>query len=177
LAEKLKLAQLQNLAGCALQHLLCSLFAWTIIIAFSCLRTSLMAEAAGLYVGLVASISTIIQLSGIVAEYLRNTAGATEQKRKLLKEIVSTTAILDELKWKAQSPEWVNTLEVIQQPKGPLQLFKSALQILENKAKPSNNRFMKVTKRFIFHFEKGEYEEILAKIERGKSNFMIELGL
>jgi len=136
-----------------------------------------MAEVAGLYVGLVASIGTLIQLSGIVVEYLRNTAGAPEQKRKLLNEIVSTTAILDDLQRKAQSPEWSNTLDLLQQPKGPLELFKSALQTLENKAKPSNNRFMKVTKRFIFHFEKGEYEEILAKIERSKSNFMIVLGL
>jgi len=136
-----------------------------------------MAEVAGLYVGLVASIGTLIQLSGIVAEYLRNMAGAPEQKRKLLNEIVSTTTILDDLQRKAQSPEWSNTLDLLQQPKGPLELFKSALQALENKTKPSNNRFMKVTKRFIFHFEKGEYEEIFAKIERSKSNFMIVLGL
>ena len=39
-----------------------------------------MAEVAGLYVGLVASIGTLIQLSGIVVEYLRNTAGGTKAK-------------------------------------------------------------------------------------------------
>lgn len=64
-----------------------------------------MAEVAGLYIGLVASIGTLLQLSEIVVEYLRNTAGATEQKQKLLNEIVSTNALLDDLKRKTQSLE------------------------------------------------------------------------
>lgn len=82
-----------------------------------------MAEVAGLYVGLVASIGTLIQLSGIVVEYLRNTAGAPEQKRKLLNEIVSTTAILDDLQRKAQSPEWYT------RPAATTQRSSGALQI------------------------------------------------
>jgi F0F1-type ATP synthase delta subunit len=139
-------------------------------------RLPIMAEVAGVYVGLVASIGTLLQLSEIVVEYLCNTARATEQKRRLLNEIVSTNALLDDLKRKAQAPEWGNTLGLLQ-PQGSLELFKSVLQELETKARLSNNRFLKVTKRLIFHFEKEEYEKILAKIERSKSTFMMALGL
>ena len=39
-----------------------------------------VAEVVGVYVGIVASIGTISQLSEIVLEYLRKTAGANEEK-------------------------------------------------------------------------------------------------
>jgi hypothetical protein len=129
------------------------------------------------YVGFVASVGTLIQLSEIVVEYLRNTAGAKEEKKKLITEIVSTRALLDELRGKAKPPTWNNTVEMMERPDGPLQVLESVLKKLEAKAKPSNNRFVKVTSRFIFHFEKGEYEEVLREIGTSKANFMMVLGL
>jgi hypothetical protein len=57
---------------------------------------------------------------------------------------------------------------------GPLELFKSALEKLESKAKSSS---MQTARRFTWHFEKGEYEDCLSKIERSKSNLILVLNL
>jgi hypothetical protein len=134
-------------------------------------------DPVSLYVGFVASIGTLIQLSEIVVEYLRNTAGAKEEKKKLIMEIVSTRALLNELRGRAKEPDWNNTVTLMERPDGPLKVLELALKNLEAIARPSNNRFAKVTSRFIFHFEKGEYEVMLSKIQRSKSDFMMALGL
>jgi F0F1-type ATP synthase delta subunit len=136
-----------------------------------------MAEALGLYVGIVASIGSIIQLSESVVQYLRNTAKASEDKEKLLTEIFASNTLLEKLREKAGSPEWKHTLESMEAAEGPLECLKSALQALETKAQRKKNRFRKVTKHLIWHFDKAEYAEILSKIERSKSNFMIALDL
>jgi hypothetical protein len=60
-----------------------------------------MAEPTSLYVSLMASIGTLIQLSETVVDYLRSTAGAKKEKEKLLAEIISTFALVNELKNKS----------------------------------------------------------------------------
>ena len=137
-----------------------------------------MAEPLSLYVGIVGGIGAIIQLSETVVAYLRNTVRATKEIEKLLTEIVTTTALLQKLREKAKSPEWKHTRESMEAADGSLKLLESALQVLERKARLEKNRFRKVTKRLIWHFEKGgEYAEILSKIESSKSTFTIALGL
>ena len=136
-----------------------------------------MAEALGLYVGIVASIGSVIQLSEIVLEYLRNTAGANEEKKALLLEIYATNILLKELEAKAKAPEWKNTLESMQKPDGSLEMYRSALKAAEEKLQPAKNPFVKVTKRLVWHFQKGEFAEILAKIARSKSTFDTLLNL
>ena len=61
-----------------------------------------VAEAVGVYVGIVASIGTISQLSEIVLEYLRKTAGANEEKNALPLESTRTN-IFKELEGKSES--------------------------------------------------------------------------
>jgi len=136
-----------------------------------------MAEPLSLYVGIVGGIGAIIQLSETVVAYLRNTVRATKEIEKLLTEIVTTTALLQKLREKAKSPEWKHTRESMEAADGSLKLLESALQVLERKAQLEKNRFRKVTNRLIWHFEKGEYAEILSKIESSKSTFTIALGL
>jgi hypothetical protein len=136
-----------------------------------------MAEALGVYVGIVSSIGAIIALSESVVGYLRNTARATEEKEKLLADIVATTALLKKLQEKAGSPEWKNTRESMEAADGPLKRLESALKVLEAKAQPSKNRFRNVTKRLIWHFDKGEYAEILSSIQSSKLDFTTALGL
>lgn len=136
-----------------------------------------MAEAVGLYTGIVASIGTILQLSKEVAEYIRNTVGANEQRRELLRDITAVDALLRELERKAKLPEWKNTLKSIQGSDSPLALLESALVELQKKLQRPDNRFKRVTKRLVWHFQKEEYEEILSKIERSKSTLSILLNL
>jgi hypothetical protein len=136
-----------------------------------------MAEAVGLYTGIVASVGTILQLSKEVAEYIRNTVGANEQRRELLRDITAVDALLRELERKAKLPEWKNTLKSIQGPDSPLALLESALLELQKKLQRPDNRFKRVTKQLVWHFQKEEYEEILSKIERSKSTLSILLNL
>ena len=136
-----------------------------------------MADPLSLYVGIVAGIGTLIQLSEIVLEYLRNTAGANEEKKNLLLEISATNILLKELEGKAKVPELKNTLESMQRPDGPLEMYRSALKAAEEKLQPAKNPFIKVTKRLVWHFRKGEFAEILAKITRSKSDFVTLLTL
>ena len=136
-----------------------------------------MAEALGLYVGIVASIGSIIQFSEIVLGYVRNTAGANEEKMSLLLEISATNILLKELEGKAKAPEWKKTLESMQKLDGPLEIYTSALKSAEEKLQPSKNPFAKVTNRLVWHFQKGEFADILSKINRSKSDFSTLLNL
>jgi hypothetical protein len=136
-----------------------------------------MAEALGLYTGIVASIGTLIQLSEIVVEYIRITAGANDEKKAMLLEITETNILLKELEGKAQALEWKKTLESVQKADGPLERYRSALTEVEDKLQPSKNRFAKVTKRFVWYFQKEEFTEILAKISRSKMDFSTLLNL
>jgi hypothetical protein len=136
-----------------------------------------MAEAIGLYTGIVASVGTILQLSKEVAEYIRNTVGANEQRRELLRDITAVDALLKELERKTKQPEWKNTLKTLQTPESPLPLIESALVELRNKLQQPDNRFKRVTKRLVWHFKKEEYEEILTKMERSKATLSILLNL
>jgi hypothetical protein len=130
-------------------------------------------------VATIAAIGTIIQLSEIVFEYIRKTAGASDQKKALLLEISASICLLKELKSRAEShiPEWANTLELMRKPDGPLKDYESALNELQEKLRPSNNPFGKVSGRFVWYFRKGEMDDILSKISRSKSNFNTLLTL
>jgi hypothetical protein len=138
---------------------------------------SIMAEALGLYVGIVASIGTLLQLSEIVIEYIRNTAGAENEMKELLIEVTATRKLLAQLQEAAKAPEWKNTVESLEEAGGPLDVLKSSLKELETKATNSKKGFKNITKRLIWHFEKGELESILAKIERGNSRLNTALNL
>jgi hypothetical protein len=136
-----------------------------------------MADPVGLYVGIVASIGTLIQLSETVFEYIRKTSGANEEKKALLLEISATNILLRELERKAKAPEWEKTLKSLEEPDGPLELYRSALKSAEEKLKPSKNPFAKVTERFVWYFQKGEFTEILANIGRIKAIFDTRFNL
>jgi hypothetical protein len=136
-----------------------------------------MAEAVGLYMGLVASIGAVIEYSQVVLEYIRNTAGANEEKKALLLEITSTNIFLEDLKRKAKASELKNTLESMEKPDGPLEMYRSALKMAEEKLEPGKYPFVRLTKRLAWHFQKGEFVEILDKIKRSKSAFDTLLNL
>jgi hypothetical protein len=136
-----------------------------------------MAEVMGLYIGIVASIGTLLQLSKQVAGYITDTAGANQQKTDLLKEVNATTALLDDLESKMKSPGQHKPTQSIGRLDEPLELLGTALKTLESKLRPSHNPFIKVTKRWVWHFQKDELTEILSQVERSKSSLSIALHL
>lgn len=84
-------------------------------------------EAAGLYLGIVSSIGSIIQFSETLLEYIRKTVGANEEKKALLLEISDTNVLLKQLEGKAKAPEWKKTNESMQKVDGLLKSYRSTL--------------------------------------------------
>lgn len=134
-----------------------------------------MADPLSLYGGIVASIATLIQMSETVRKYIITTAGVNEEKEALLREINSAKELLQKLETKASAPEWKNTLESMQEPKGYLESYRSALQEVVEKLKPSTTRVGKVTSTLTWYFKKGEFADILSKVHRSRENFEILL--
>jgi hypothetical protein len=128
-----------------------------------------MAEAVGLYTGIFASLGSIIAFSDTVFEYARKVAGAKEDKRKLLLEITAMTTMLKDLEEKAKARKLKNTQDLMRSD-GPLQLYKSALEDAEKKLRP-DNRFIKVTQRFVWYFQRGEFDDIIGRIVRSHATF------
>jgi hypothetical protein len=128
-----------------------------------------MAEAVGLYTGIVASLGSIIAFSDTVFEYARKVAGAKEDKRKLLLEITAMTTMLKDLEEKAKARNLKNIQDLMRSD-GPLQLYKSALEDAEKKLRP-DNRFIKVTQRFVWYFQRGEFDDIIGRIVRSHATF------
>jgi hypothetical protein len=128
-----------------------------------------MAEPLSLYTGIVASLGSIIAFSETVFEYARKLAGAKEDKRKLLLEITAMTTVLKDLEEIAKARKLKNTQDLMRSD-GPLQLYKSALEDAEKKLRP-DNRFIKVTERFVWYFQRGEFDDIIGRIDRSHAIF------
>jgi dTDP-4-amino-4,6-dideoxygalactose transaminase len=136
-----------------------------------------MADPMGLYAGIVASLGSIIAFSETVFEYARKTAGANAEKTKLLLETTAMNTMLKDLEAKAKARKLKNTVDLIQKSQVPLELFKSALEEAEKKLRPSSNRFIKVTQRFIWDFQQGEFADIIQRIVRSNEAFSTLLKL
>jgi hypothetical protein len=133
-----------------------------------------MAEA----VGLAASIISILQLSASIIKFIGETKGSSDNRNRLLTEIASTQGFLYALKDKAESPQCddkiFQTMRALNQPNGPLEQFKQALERLASKLKPAEN-MKKIGKALIWPFQKAEIKEVILTIERQKSLFNLAL--
>ena len=123
-------------------------------------------------VGFVASLNTLIELTGTVIGYINDTKGASEDRKKVFDELSSTHYLLFLLKDRAEASEWADTLKSLDMPNGPFEQFKSALELLTSKLKPAKG-LEKVGKALTWSFQKAEVKDILFTIERLKSLFSI----
>jgi hypothetical protein len=130
--------------------------------------------AASTVIGLIAGV---IDIAEVVYEYARNTIGANKEKEDLLSEIEATNNLLKALQTKAKAPQWKNTLASMNESDGPLQRYRSALEAARNKLRPAETSLGKAAKRAVWHFQKGEFAEILSKIGRSKADFATLLNL
>ena len=132
-------------------------------------------EPMSLYTGIVDSLGSIIAFSETIFEYARKTAGANEDKRKLLLEITAINTMLKDLEAKAKARKLKNIQE-LKKSDGPLQLYKSALEDAEKKLR-TDNRFKKVTNRFVWYFRQGEFDDIIQRINRSHVTFNTLLNM
>jgi hypothetical protein len=130
--------------------------------------------AASTIVGLIAGC---LDIAGTIYDYARNTTGAAKEKEDLLSEIEATNTLLKALQAKAQTPQGKNTLASMNKSDGPLQRYRSALKAAEEKLRPAETSIGKATQRAVWHFQKGEFSDILFKISRSKVDFATLLNV
>ncbi len=118
------------------------------------------------------SIIAVLQLSATVIGYLNDVKGASEDRHRLLNEIISISGLLYFLKDRATQTQhgdsWSITLASLNAPKGLLEQFKSALERLTLKLAPVEG-WRKARKALAWPFQKEEIKEIMGAIERHKS--------
>ena len=126
--------------------------------------------------GVTASIITILQLSQLVTQTLIDLTSASEDRLRLLYEVIGVSSLLSILKDHAQRVEstdkWRSTIMSLALPKGPLEQFKKALEQVAFKLVPVKG-LKKIGKNLIWPFQKTEVLEILNTIERQKSLFAL----
>ena len=129
--------------------------------------------------GLVSSIIAILELSGVVIDYVHKTKNASDDSERLLLEISSINGFLASLKElirRAESQDlWLGTVKSLGTPQGPIAQYDLALKRLEAKLKPVVG-WKKAGKALRWPFEKTEVMEILESIERQKALFALALG-
>ncbi len=123
---------------------------------------------------IAASITALLQLTATVIQYLNTVKGAPTDRQRILMELCSvngTLYILEEQASQAQQGDgWSSTLLSLNNPNGPIEHFKRALGLLENKLAPAEG-WRKVGKAITWPFQKEEIKEILNVIERQKTCF------
>ena len=123
---------------------------------------------------IAASITTLLQLTGTIIQYLNSVKGAPEDRQRLLLELCNVSSILyileDQASLAQQGDAWSSTLLSINGPNGPIKQFKTALERLEKKLRPVDG-LRHIVKIIAWPFQKEEITEILDVIERQKTLF------
>ncbi|KAG8525235.1 uncharacterized protein KY384_008879 [Bacidia gigantensis] len=124
--------------------------------------------------GAVSSIATLIELSFKVSRYLVSVKDGSKDRDRLRQELSSIAGLLFFMKDQAtlalagEDPAISSTLEVLMGPQGPIAQFQQSLDILESKLAGG-----KIGKAIIWPFRKDEVKDILARLERQKSLFVL----
>jgi len=125
----------------------------------------------------VGFIAGVLDIAEVVVEYTRNTVGANDEKESLLSEIDATNNLLKDLERKAKALQWENTHSSMEKLDGPLQRYRSVLEVAREKLRPAKTSVGKAAQQAVWHFQKGEFAEILLKISRIRSEFTMLLTL
>src|SRR2546430_1356400 len=118
-----------------------------------------------------ANIVSLLQLSTMVVKYLSDVKSAKDDCGRLMVEVCSIKGILSTLQDLAQPGEtWLETVQSLNAPNGPLGQCWSLLNRLDEKLAPVVE-LNKVRKILVWPFQKGEIKDILYTIERLKILF------
>ena len=121
--------------------------------------------------GIAASITSILQFSSAVIQYLVDVKNASKDRQKLILEIGSVTGLLFLLQDLAERAQWADpwlaSIRALGVPHGPLAQFKGAMERLASKLRLGN--------RWAWPFEKKEIDNVLQTIERQKTLFALAL--
>jgi hypothetical protein len=129
--------------------------------------------------GISASIIAVLQLAGTVVQYLNAVKAASQDRQRLLDELISVSGALYLLKARAEQSQCYNSgtlmVESLGGLTGPLDQCQMALKRLAAKLAPGHG-IRKLGKEMAWPLQKAEIKEILDVIERQKSLFIMALN-
>jgi hypothetical protein len=115
-----------------------------------------------------ASILGILQLSAVVVQHINSMKDASEERKKLLNEIGTTSDFLAIINNPVRLAQHGDSWESLRKPGGPLEQLEAVLKKLDAKLAPATG-LSKVKKAVTWPFKKGEIEGLLGSIERQKT--------
>lgn len=132
-------------------------------------------------VSITASVITVLQLASTATTYLKNIRHGSSGRVKLRDELRNTTCLLEMLKDRIEDAEDAGAdLEAVEYtsmkslsgPDGSLTLFRRVLEDIVVKISPQDTLRQRALP-FIWPFAKTDVAEMLACLERLKSNFSL----
>jgi hypothetical protein len=130
---------------------------------------------------IAASIIAILQLSNKVLSYLIDINDASKDRATCAIEASNVHSLLTNLRYRledadAQAP-WFTAVRGLAVEDGPLDQFRHALQLLQDRMTGNTGRLEKVRQRLIWKVKKEEMEHILKTMERLKTLVGIALQM
>jgi hypothetical protein len=130
---------------------------------------------------IAASIIAILQLSNKVLSYLIDINDASKDRAKCAIEASNVHSLLTNLRYRledadAQAP-WFTAVRGLAVEDGPLDQFRHALQLLQDRMTGNTGRLEKVRQTLIWKVKKEEMEHILKTMERLKTLVGIALQM
>ena len=129
---------------------------------------------------ITASILAILKLSNDVLKYLNDVKDASKGHTQCALEITNLYSILLQLESRREegdaSQRWYNAVRALGVENGPLDQFKEALEMLQDKL-TNGGRLKQVGEALVWKFKKEEVASILGRMERLKTQFEIALQM
>jgi len=120
-------------------------------------------------IDLRASICSLIEAAKTVIDYMKDVYEATEEKKRLLEEVLATRDILTKLDCHSNEEKWKKTMEALSRRQGPLEQLNGVLKRMDAKLRPPKGKWSTAAKALIWPFAKGEVSLFLSRIERIKT--------
>ena len=128
---------------------------------------------------IAAGIITVVQATSYAIKFIGEVKDSSHECSKLLVELSMTAGVLDSLRTLLEGESektWLATAKSLAKPQGPLKEFESVVNALISKLKPATG-FRRAGKAIAWPFKREEVKDILAKIERQKTMFVLALEL
>ena len=119
-------------------------------------------------VGLVATITQLIDTTSKVIRYLNDAKSAPQERAELAREVTNLLPLLTDLRYRTEDASstdpWFAGLQSLSGKGGPLEAFKGALEETAAKLKPPKNRIHKLGQSLSWTLERKEVDKLLTRV-------------
>jgi len=143
---------------------------WTWLDSVLIIRSLLM-EAAALWVGFVAAIGTILQLSGEVIKYIEDTTVALAERQSLLREIIATNEVLRSFEDRAKRDDCKPSTNALKALQEPLDQIRVVFESLKRDLRPAHTTAGRIVGSTTWYFSKHKINNMVSKISRFNALF------